>query len=117
MHELQPHVLRAVAGRDREWALLSGFLADPSPAMRLGVVSGRRHHGKSYLLRALCEFVGGLHITAISQEGRHPALRRFSDAIAAQAGLEPGTPEPAGLARGADHCSGGSRPAAPQFHC
>jgi hypothetical protein len=38
--------------------------------MRLGVVSGRRRHGKSYLLRALCESVGGLHITAIREEGQ-----------------------------------------------
>ncbi|GAB2951871.1 hypothetical protein GCM10023080_008060 [Streptomyces pseudoechinosporeus] len=91
MHHLQPQVLRAVVGRDRECASLFDFLADPSPAMRLGVVSGRRRHGKSYLLRALCESVGGLRITAISQEGRFTALRRFREATAAYAGLEAST--------------------------
>jgi hypothetical protein len=82
---------REVVDRDREWALLSDFVTDPSPSMRLGIVSGRRRHGKSYLLRALVEAVGGLYITAVREEGRLPALRRFSEAIAAHAGLWPGT--------------------------
>ncbi|MCX4905273.1 ATP-binding protein [Streptomyces sp. NBC_00878] len=59
--------------------------------MRLGIVSGRRRHGKSYLLRALSEAVGGLYITAVRAEGRLPALQRFSEAIATHAGLRPGT--------------------------
>ncbi len=80
-----------VVDREREWDLLTDFLVDPSPAMRLGIVSGRRRHGKSYLLRALSEAVGGLYVTAIREEGRLPALRRFSDAIATHAGLSPGT--------------------------
>ncbi len=42
-----------VVDRDREWGLLAEFLTDPDPAMRLGIVSGRRRHGKSYLLQAL----------------------------------------------------------------
>ncbi len=77
--------------RDREWALLTDFLSDPSPEMRLGIVSGRRRHGKSFLLRALCKEYGGLYVTAVREEGRLPALRRFSEAIAAHAGLRPGT--------------------------
>jgi AAA+ ATPase superfamily predicted ATPase len=80
-----------IIDRDREWALLTDFLSDPSPEMRLGVVSGRRRHGKSYLLRALSEEFGGLYITAVRAEGRLPALRRFSEAIAAHAGLRSGT--------------------------
>lgn len=71
--------------------LLTEFVTDPDPAMRLGIVSGRRWHGKSYLLQALSERVGGLYVTAVREEGRLPALRRFSDAIAAHAGLQPGT--------------------------
>lgn len=79
-----------VVDRDREWGLLTEFVTDPDPAMRLGIVSGRRRHGKSYLLQALSETVGGLYVTAVREEGRLPALQRFSDAIAAQAGLRPG---------------------------
>ncbi|MFD4144389.1 ATP-binding protein [Streptomyces sp. NPDC058572] len=80
-----------VVGRDREWGLLAEFLADPDPAMRLGIVSGRRRHGKSYLLEALSEQVGGLYVTAVREEGRLPAIRRFSDTVAAHAGLRPGS--------------------------
>jgi hypothetical protein len=80
-----------VVDRDREWDLLAEFVTDPDPAMRLGIVSGRRRHGKSYLLQALCERVGGLYVTAVREEGRLPAIRRFGDAVAAHAGLQPGT--------------------------
>ncbi|MEU6539421.1 ATP-binding protein [Streptomyces sp. NPDC047000] len=79
-----------VVGREREWRLLADFVRDPAPALRLGVVSGRRRHGKSYLLRALTEAVGGLYVTVVREEGRLAALQRFSDAIAAHAGLRPG---------------------------
>ncbi|MCM2576823.1 ATP-binding protein [Streptomyces meridianus] len=80
-----------VVDREREWDLLTDFLADPSREMRLGIVSGRRRHGKSYLLRALSERVGGLYITAVREEGRGTALQRFSDAVVAHAGMRPGT--------------------------
>ncbi|WP_434096928.1 AAA family ATPase [Streptomyces prasinus] len=80
-----------VVDRDREWGLLTEFVTDPDPAMRLGIVSGRRRHGKSYLLQALSERVGGLYVTAVREEGRLPAIQRFSDAIAVHAGLQPGT--------------------------
>jgi AAA+ ATPase superfamily predicted ATPase len=59
--------------------------------MRLGIVSGRRRHGKSYLLQALSEQVDGLYVTAVREEGRLPAIQRFSDAVAAHAGLRPGS--------------------------
>ncbi|MBQ1090545.1 ATP-binding protein [Streptomyces sp. B93] len=71
--------------------LLTEFVTDPDPAMRLGIVSGRRRHGKPYLLQALSERVGGLYVTAVREEGRLPALQRFSDALAVHAGLRPGT--------------------------
>lgn len=79
----------SLVDREAEWRLLTDFVADPSPAMRLGIVSGRRRHGKSYLLAALAEACGGLYVTAIREEGRLPALRRFGEAIAAYAGLRP----------------------------
>jgi AAA+ ATPase superfamily predicted ATPase len=80
-----------VVDRDREWDLLADFVSDPDPAMRLGIVSGRRRHGKSYLLQALSEQLGGLYVTAVREEGRLPAIQRFNDAIAEHTGLRPGT--------------------------
>ncbi|MCQ0002483.1 AAA family ATPase [Streptomyces sudanensis] len=91
MNKNLPSKPEDVVDRDREWDLLAEFVTDPDPAMRLGVVSGRRRHGKSYLLQALCEQVGGLYVTAVREEGRLPAIRRFGDAVAAHAGLQPGT--------------------------
>ncbi|MDX3641097.1 ATP-binding protein [Streptomyces sp. MB09-02B] len=89
-HPPIPDKPQDVVDREREWALLTDFIGDPSPAMRLGIVSGRRRHGKSYLLQALSESLDGLYITAIREEGRIPALQRFSDVIASHAGLHSG---------------------------
>jgi hypothetical protein len=36
--------------RDEEWAALSRFAADNRPRATLGVVSGRRRQGKTFLL-------------------------------------------------------------------
>lgn len=74
-------------GRHHEWRLLNGFLADPAPELRLAIVSGRRRNGKSFLLEALAEAVGGLYLTAVQEEGRVPALHWFTEAIAAHAGV------------------------------
>lgn len=76
--------------RDREWSLLREFVADSAQELRLAIVSGRRRNGKSFLLEALSDAVGGLYLTAVQEEGRVPALRRFSEAIAAHAGVRPG---------------------------
>jgi AAA+ ATPase superfamily predicted ATPase len=73
--------------RDREWALLDEFVADPAPQLRLAIVSGRRRNGKSYLLEALAEAVGGLYLSAVQEEGRVLAIRRFSEAVARHAGV------------------------------
>jgi DNA-binding transcriptional ArsR family regulator len=76
-----------VVGRDREWRLLTSLLHDPSPGMRLAIVSGRRRHGKSYLLQALTEAAGGLYVTAVKEEGRILAQQRFARSIAGHAGV------------------------------
>lgn len=52
---------------------------------------GRAVRRQSSPVRALTETVGGLYITAIREEGRLPALHRFTEAIASHAGLQPAT--------------------------
>lgn len=50
--------------RSREWAALSAFVTDPTAGAMLGVVSGRRRQGKTFLLRALCQVTGGFYFAA-----------------------------------------------------
>lgn len=50
--------------RDVEWMELSAFASDERPGATLGVVSGRRRQGKTFLLRALCEATGGFYFAA-----------------------------------------------------
>lgn len=82
----KPH---RVLDREHEWSLLDAFLADPEPHLRLAIVSGRRRSGKSFLLEALADAVGGLYITAVQEEGRESALKRFAGAVARHAGVPP----------------------------
>ncbi|MCA1703028.1 MAG: ATP-binding protein, partial [Actinobacteria bacterium] len=44
--------------------MLLRFCTDPSPGATLGVVSGRRRQGKSYLLQALCSALDGFYFGA-----------------------------------------------------
>ncbi len=71
--------------RDTEWALLHGFATDPAPDLRIAIVSGRRRNGKSFLLDALVNAVGGMYVTAVQEEGPVLALIRFAATIAAYA--------------------------------
>jgi hypothetical protein len=50
--------------RDEEWAALCRFAADDRPGATLGVVSGRRRQGKTFLLDALCKANGGFFFEA-----------------------------------------------------
>lgn len=50
--------------RDREWELLGRFIEDDRQGASLGVVSGRRRQGKSFLLEAACEEGGGFYFSA-----------------------------------------------------
>jgi AAA+ ATPase superfamily predicted ATPase len=50
--------------RDREWAALSAFVQDATRGASLGIVSGRRRQGKTFLLRALCQATGGFYFAA-----------------------------------------------------
>lgn len=75
----------AVFDRDREWAGLVRFAASPSPDVRLGIVSGRRRQGKTFLLDALVDAVGGFFYTA-TDATEIEALAGFGEAVAAYAG-------------------------------
>src|ERR1700749_4437222 len=50
--------------RDVEWMELVAFASDARPGATLGVVTGRRRQGKTFLLRALCEVTGGFYFAA-----------------------------------------------------
>ncbi|GIH78497.1 ATPase AAA [Planobispora longispora] len=73
--------------RDVEWSTLTKFVAHPDPHLRLGVLSGRRRVGKSYLLRALADAMDGLYVSAVAEEGPVTARQRFAGDIARYAGV------------------------------
>ena len=74
--------------RDREWSQLTGFIEDDRPGATLGVVSGRRRQGKSFLLEAACQEADGFYFSA--QEATEAeslsligtALTRYLDPVA-----------------------------------
>jgi AAA+ ATPase superfamily predicted ATPase len=69
--------------RDREWRGLTSFADAGSGGARaaLGVVSGRRRQGKSFLLQALAEATGGLYFAATEATAAE-SLRLFAHALA-----------------------------------
>lgn len=66
--------------RDAEWAGLVSFAADARPGATLGVVSGRRRQGKSYLLQALAAALGGIYFPALELT-ESVSLRLFADEL------------------------------------
>ncbi len=72
--------------RESEWAALDGFASGDRPGLELGIVSGRRRQGKSYLLRRTAAAHGGIYSLALEEE-RRPALDRFGHAIAGALGV------------------------------
>ncbi|WP_026922925.1 ATP-binding protein [Glycomyces arizonensis] len=86
-----------VIGRDLEWHVLERLLrADGESTLQIGIVSGRRRVGKTFLLTAACKAVDGLYHMCVQDEGDLAARTRFASAIAAHGGLggliaEPGT--------------------------
>jgi AAA+ ATPase superfamily predicted ATPase len=72
-----PHVF----DRGAEWDGLAAFVDRPLPHAMLGIVSGRRRMGKTYLLRALVEQQKGFYFGATAAtEGE--SLRQFGAALA-----------------------------------
>lgn len=74
-----------VFDRDREWDALAKFATSPSSDVRLGVVSGRRRQGKTYLLDAVAQAVGGFFYSA-TDTTQTEALADFGEALAQRTG-------------------------------
>lgn len=66
--------------RDYEWSALSRFVADEQAGATLGVVSGRRRQGKTFLLEAVCRAAGGFYFGATEATDAE-SLRRVSAAL------------------------------------
>jgi AAA+ ATPase superfamily predicted ATPase len=74
-----------IFGRDREWAGLAAFatrsIATTAGGATLGLVSGRRRQGKSFLLQAVAEAAGGMYFAA-TEATEAESLRLFTEALA-----------------------------------
>jgi uncharacterized protein len=71
-----------VFDRDFEWSALDRFISDEQAGATLGVVSGRRRQGKTYLLEAVCQAAGGFYFGATEATDTE-SLARVSDALTA----------------------------------
>ncbi|HVK20431.1 MAG TPA: ATP-binding protein [Actinokineospora sp.] len=78
----------AVFDRDWEWEGLARFAVGGRSAATLGIVSGRRRQGKSFLLEALAEQAGGIYFAA-TEGSESESLRMFGSAVAAFTGVVP----------------------------
>lgn len=74
-----------VFDRDSEWDALIRFATSASPDVRLGIVSGRRRQGKTFLLDAVTEATGGMFYSA-TDTTEALALADFAAAIADRTG-------------------------------
>lgn len=98
--------------REFEWAELERFVSYPGTGPALGVVSGRRRQGKTFLLDAVCQVTGGFYFaateatpaeslrqlgSALARHARQPAPYRFAqweDAVEALMALPGGDDDP-----------------------
>lgn len=71
--------------RDFEWSELTRFAAYTSPHATLGVVSGRRRQGKTFLLDAVAQAHQGFMFTA-TETTEADALRQFGASLALYCG-------------------------------
>lgn len=78
-----------VFDRDFEWSALDRFISDEQSGATLGVVSGRRRQGKTYLLEAACQAADGFYFGATEATDAE-SLRRISDALTRH--LDPPSP-------------------------
>ncbi|MEU5085941.1 ATP-binding protein [Streptomyces sp. NPDC021356] len=75
----------AMFDRDWEWSELTAFATSEGAGPRLGVVSGRRRQGKSFLLNALAEATGGFYFAALEASAAE-SLRLLGEAVARYTG-------------------------------
>lgn len=78
--------------RDAEWRALAEFASRAGGRPQLGIISGRRRQGKTFLLEALVRATDGFYFGA-QQATQTESLRQFADALAEWAD----TPAPARL--------------------
>ena len=71
--------------REFEWAELTRFAANPEQRATLGIVSGRRRQGKTFLLDALAHAARGFIYTA-TQTTEADSLRQFDQALSSHLG-------------------------------
>lgn len=71
--------------REWEWEALGRFVTDERPGATLGMVSGRRRQGKSFLLQSLCQATNGLYHEAVEATAAE-SLRRFGARLAKHTG-------------------------------
>jgi hypothetical protein len=76
--------------REQEWSDLAELVTQDNPGMRIGIVSGRRRHGKSYVLRRIVAAGGGLYHQARELE-KALALAQFAADVARHVNLDPET--------------------------
>src|SRR5579859_5831266 len=68
--------------RDYEWGELTRFAGNSAPRATLGIVSGRRRQGKTFLVDALTVEANGFMFTA-AETTEADSLRQFGEALAA----------------------------------
>jgi uncharacterized protein len=69
-----------VFDRDLEWSALERFASNNHHGALLGIVSGRRRQGKSFLLEALTSATEGMYFPAL-EETEAVSLRQFGSAL------------------------------------
>ncbi|MCK0116470.1 ATP-binding protein [Isoptericola sp. S6320L] len=74
--------------RTVEWSDLTNLARADTSGLRIGIVTGRRRHGKSYVLRRVAHAVDGLYHQARELE-RRPALDQFALDVADHLDLDP----------------------------
>lgn len=79
------HKPARVFDRDQEWDALIRFARSASSDVRLGIGSGRRRQGKTYLLDAVADAVGGLFYAA-TDSTENEALAGFGRVLAERGG-------------------------------
>jgi AAA+ ATPase superfamily predicted ATPase len=72
--------------RDADWQVLTDFVGHSRPTPALGLVSGRRRQGKTFLLAALAQAWGGFYFGA-DEATEAESLRRFAGALAQYSGV------------------------------